>query len=94
MRHQRLEAESNAVLLGIELGPDDLVFAYPDGRPLDPSTVPHVFGKVLKEAGLPHLRFHDLRHTFATYMACSPESSPPGVRVLWDNQTQRRRVIP
>ena len=68
MRSRRLEAESNALLLGIELGPDDLVFAYPDGRPLDPSTVTHAFGKVLKEARLPHLRFHDLRHTFVAYM--------------------------
>ena len=25
---------------------------------------------------------------------CPPKSSPPGVRVLWDNQTLRRRVIP
>ena len=68
LRNQRLEAESNAILLGRELTSDDLVFSYPDGRPLDPSTVTHAFSKVLKEAGIPHIRFHDLRHTHATPM--------------------------
>ncbi len=27
-------------------------------------------------------------------MPCPPKRSPRGVRVLWDNQTIRRRVIP
>ena len=44
------------------------MFAYPDGRPLDPSTVTHAFGQMIKKAGLPHIRFHDLRHTHATLM--------------------------
>ena len=25
-------------------------------------------GKILESAGLPHIRFHDLRHTFATHL--------------------------
>ena len=45
-----------------------MVFAYPDGSPLNPSTVTHAFGKLIKKAGLPHIRFHDLRHTHATLM--------------------------
>lgn len=44
------------------------VFARPDGSPLDPSTVSHLFARVLKKAGLPHIRFHDLRHSHATLM--------------------------
>ena len=68
LRSQRLEAEANAILLGRELGPDGLVFSYPDGRALDPGTITHSFSKTLTEAGLPHIRFHDLRHTFATFM--------------------------
>ena len=68
LRSYRLEAEANAILLGRELTPDGLVFAYPDGRPLDPGTLTHSFSKVLREAGLPHLRFHDLRHSFASFM--------------------------
>ena len=67
LRSQKLEAEANAILLGKELTPDDPVFAYPDGRTFDPSTITHAFSKVLREAGLPHIRFHDLRHSFATF---------------------------
>ncbi len=35
---------------------------------MDPSTVAHTFTKVLARVGLPHIRFHDLRHTHATLM--------------------------
>jgi len=55
-------------LLGKPLGEDSLVFAHPDGAPLDPSTISHQFAQLLKKAGLPHVRFHDLRHTHATLM--------------------------
>ena len=46
----------------------DLVFAHPDGSPLDLGTVTKTFTKVFIKAGLPHIRFHDLRHTHATLM--------------------------
>ena len=41
---------------------------YFSGKPLDPSTITHTFGKIIKRAGLPTLRFHDLRHTHASLM--------------------------
>lgn len=41
----------------------DLVFCKPDGRPLNGTAVTHAFQSVLVAAGLPALRFHDLRHT-------------------------------
>jgi len=56
------------LLLGLKLQDDDLVFAKPDGKPLDPSSVTHAFRRVIKRAGLPSLRFHDLRHTHASLM--------------------------
>ena len=31
-----------------------------------PDSVVNLHKKILKDAGLPHTRFHDLRHTFAT----------------------------
>ena len=68
LREHRLETEAQAILLGRELSGDDLVFAYPDGRPLDPSTVSHALSRLLREAGLPHLRFHDLRHSHSSYL--------------------------
>lgn len=47
---------------------DDLVFCGALGRPLDPSTESGRFSDTLKRAGLPHVRFHDLRHTAATLL--------------------------
>jgi integrase len=44
----------------------DLVFCRTDGGPLEPSGVPQRLHTILKNAGLPDLRVHDLRHTAAT----------------------------
>ena len=33
---------------------------------MSPDSVLHMLQQVLKRAGLPRIRFHDLRHTFAT----------------------------
>lgn len=38
------------------------------GTPLNPDTVTHTFGKLIRKAGLPHTRLHDLRHMHATVM--------------------------
>ncbi len=38
------------------------------GRPMRPDRVQHSFARVREAAGLPHVRFHDLRHTAATLM--------------------------
>ena len=39
--------------------------------PLNPSTAYRQLKKILQEAGLPEIRFHDLRHTFATHAMAS-----------------------
>jgi len=66
-RH-RTQQEADRILLGMPLNDTDLVFAHFDGSPLDPSTVSHTHAKVIDRAGLPHMRFHDLRHSFATIL--------------------------
>ena len=43
-----------------------LVFVREDGSPLDPSTIGQHLTVRVKQAGLPHVRVHDLRHTDAT----------------------------
>lgn len=42
------------------------VFPSPAGGPMSPDSVLHKLQRVLKRASLPRIRFHDLRHTFAT----------------------------
>ena len=68
LRQHRAKQEAERVLVGKALTGAELVFSYPDGRPLDPGTVTHTFARTLSKAGLAHLRFHDLRHTHATLM--------------------------
>ncbi|MCP4607535.1 MAG: site-specific integrase [Planctomycetes bacterium] len=45
-----------------------LVFGNTNGKPVHPDSVTKSFGKIIKRSGLPHVRFHDLRHTHATLM--------------------------
>jgi len=68
LRECRTEREAIYRELGKELTLDDLVFTYPDGRPLDPSILSHDFAAIAARAGLKGVRFHDLRHTFASLM--------------------------
>ena len=44
----------------------EYVFPSPTGGPISPDSVMKMLRRVLKRAGLPAIRFHDLRHTFAT----------------------------
>ncbi len=45
---------------------DQYVFPSPNGGPISPDSVNNMLKRVLKRAGIPKVRFHDLRHTFAT----------------------------
>ena len=49
-----------------KVGSSPWVFPSPTGGPLSPDCVNNMLHRVLKRAGLPSIRFHDLRHTFAT----------------------------
>ncbi len=44
----------------------EYVFPSPSGGPISPDSVLNMLHRVLKRAGLPSMRFHDLRHSFAT----------------------------
>jgi integrase len=47
---------------------NNLVFPNGVGNPMEPSNMRLDFNRVLEEAGLPKIRFHDLRHTAASLM--------------------------
>ena len=46
----------------------NLIFANQYGRPIDHRNLIRDFERILKDAGLPDIRFHDLRHTAASLM--------------------------
>lgn len=46
----------------------DLVFTSRTGKPIEPRNLREYFSLITKKAGLPPIRFHDLRHTHATLL--------------------------
>lgn len=46
---------------------DVLVFSA-EGKPIDPTVLSHSFTRLARKSGLEGVRFHDLRHTFASLM--------------------------
>ena len=48
-----------------EIGSSPWVFPLATDSLILPDSVLHILHRVLKRAGLPRVRFHDLRHTFA-----------------------------
>jgi integrase len=49
------------------LGQDtQLLFVWPNGKPLHPDTITALFHKHCAAAGLPRIRLHDVRHSYAT----------------------------
>jgi integrase len=59
LRRQRETAPAN---------PHDLVWARPDGRPIDPKDDRQAWLAALEAAGLPATKLHNARHTAATFL--------------------------
>ncbi len=47
---------------------NDYVFKHENGKPYRPDTITRSFQRALKKAGLPIMRFHDLRHSTASIL--------------------------
>jgi integrase len=58
----------NRKLFGKEYHANDYIFKWDDGRPFAPDYVTSKFGDLLKKYDLPHIRFHDLRHSCASLL--------------------------
>ncbi|MBI2859658.1 MAG: site-specific integrase [Chloroflexi bacterium] len=68
LRDYKANQEVLCLELGKVLALDDLVFISYRGEPLNPSVVTHNFQRIAAKAGITGVRFHDLRHTFASLM--------------------------
>lgn len=66
-RAQELEAQ-NRTIFGREYQENAYVFKWASGKPYGPDYISHHFAKVLKKHGLPHIRFHELRHSCASML--------------------------
>ena len=62
------QEERNRAAFGREYQEYPYVFKWPDGHPYSPDCISHHFAKVLKRHGLPHIRFHELRHSCASML--------------------------
>jgi integrase len=74
LKHHKAQQTQEKLLLGQAYEHSGLVFCQPNGRPLDPRNFTRYFERPLQQAQLPHIRFHDGRHTFATLMLRLGES--------------------
>ena len=79
-RHKARQNEER-LFFGAAYRDGNLIFAQEDGRPVDPRTFHRWHTSILKKAGLPHVRVHDLRHTFATLLLQAGEN-PENLRDL------------
>ena len=58
----------NRLLFGSAYQENDYVFKWDDGRPYPPDYITKHFSKLLKKHSLPHIRFHELRHSCASLL--------------------------
>lgn len=62
------EESRNRKLFGKEYQNNNYVFKWPDGHPFAPDYVTRHFNLLLKKHNLPHIRFHELRHSCASFL--------------------------
>ncbi|GEP40126.1 site-specific integrase [Nocardioides psychrotolerans] len=66
LRSHKARQNEEKLALGAGYVDDDLVTAQEDGQSVSPTRITEQFGRIFRRAGLPHIRLHDLRHTYAT----------------------------
>jgi integrase len=63
--HQARQAEERA-LIGAGYRDSGLVFTWPNGAPIHPDLITRWFEQHSRTAGLPKIRLHDVRHSYAS----------------------------
>ena len=67
-REAKRQEDENRVDFGREYQQNSYVFKWPDGHVYSPDYISHRFRTLLKQHGLPHIRFHELRHSCASIL--------------------------
>jgi len=60
--------KENRRLFGKEYQQNSYVFKWENGKPYSPDYITERFSNLLKNHGLPHIRFHELRHSCASLL--------------------------
>lgn len=64
----KCQEEQNRIAFGREYQENSYVFKWADGHPYSPDYLSHRFNDLLKKHNLPHIRFHELRHSCASML--------------------------
>ena len=62
------QEQRNRASFGKMYTENEYIFKWADGRPYTPDYVSHKFSRLLKKHNLPHIRFHELRHSCASIL--------------------------
>ena len=81
LKKHKARQNEEKLFFGQDYQDNNLVFCTENGKPIEPRNFFRLHTKILKRAGLPHVRFHDLRHTFATIILQEGEN-PENLRDL------------
>jgi integrase len=73
LRQHRQRQIAERLIMGAGFTDHGLVFCRPDGGPLHPERFSRTFEIEAARAGLPRIRLHDLRHTWATLALAAGE---------------------
>lgn len=68
LRRYRIEQAERFLSAGVRPDGDTLVFDDGEGKPWIPSSFAMLYARLRDEAGLPKIRFHDLRHSYASLL--------------------------
>jgi integrase len=65
-KHRQAQAARHKVLGSDDRDADGFVFDRLDGQPWNPNEMSRMFSRLVRRKKLPAIRFHDLRHSYAT----------------------------
>lgn len=88
LRQHRVGQAEERLLAGSRWQDHGLVFPSKVGTPLHATNVVHAFHALLEEAGLPRLRFHDLRHSCAPLLAAQGVPARVAMEILGHSNIQ------